>query len=111
MQVAVNALVRLLPVAVTDMLTGYVFPIVTLRPDGLDSEALAAFPGLMPAKVSVAVPESPVMVTEQVVICMFPLFLIVAATRVFEPALTMSIDCIWMSSVELIVPTMLETSA
>ena len=84
---------------------------VTLSPEGLDSDALAAFPGPMLPKVSVAVPESPVMVTEQVVICKFPLFFIVAATRVFEPALTMSIDCIWMSSVELIVPTMLETSA
>ncbi len=84
---------------------------VTLSPDGLDSDALAAFPGPILPKVSVAVPESPVMVTEQVVICMFPLFLMVAATSVFEPAFTMSIDCIWMSSVELIVPTMLEVNA
>ena len=62
-------------------------------------------------RVRVAVPESPVTVTMQVVICMFPLFLIVAAINVFDPALTMSIDWIWMSSVELIVPTMLETNA
>jgi hypothetical protein len=77
----------------------------------LDVEELPAFPGLMLPSVRVAVPESPVIVTVHEDICMLPLFFMVAATKVFEPALTTSIDCTCMSSIELIVPTMPETNA
>jgi len=88
-----------------------VFPAVSCRSGGFDVEALAAFPGSMLPNVRVALPESPVTVTVQVVICKFPLFLMVAAIKVFEPALMMSTDCIWTSNVELIVLAMLENRA
>ena len=92
MQVTLNDLSSVLPsLAFTDIVTIYDFPAVTENPCGSIAESLLVCPTSIGPRFKVTEePESPYTVTVHELIGLFPVFLMVAETRMCDDALTTS---------------------